>query len=81
MFLHTLKDFENAKIEIHKTEYISLKFGNSKHQYVSKICTKFHIKIMSNKRVTLKAYQITIPLDSKVAINSPIRDMSGDKGG
>ena len=58
---------------------ISLKFGNNKHQYVSKICSKFHMKIMSNKRVT--AYQIPIPLDFKVAINSSIGDMSGDKNG
>ena len=35
--------------------------------------------IMGNKRVT--AYQIAIPLDFKVAINSSIGDMSRDKGG
>ena len=34
---------------------------------------------MSNERVT--AYQIAIPLDFKVAINSSIGDMSGDKCG
>ena len=34
---------------------------------------------MSNKRVT--AYQIAIPLDFKVAINSLIADMSWDRGG
>ena len=34
---------------------------------------------MSNKNVT--AYQIAIPLDFKVAINSLIADMSWDRGG
>ena len=34
---------------------------------------------MSNKKVT--AYQIAIPLDFKVAINSLIADMSWDRGG
>ena len=34
---------------------------------------------MSNKKVT--AYQIAIPLDFKVAINSLIADMSWDTGG
>ena len=34
---------------------------------------------MSNKKVT--AYQIAIPLDFKVAINSLIADMSLDRGG
>ena len=33
---------------------------------------------MSNKKVT--AYQIAIPLDFKVAINSLIADMSWDRG-
>ena len=58
---------------------ISLKFGNNNYQYVSKICSKFHIKIMSSKRVT--AYQIAIPLDFKVAINNSIADVSWDRGG
>ena len=58
---------------------ILLKFGNSYHQYISKICSKFHIKIMSSKKVT--AYQIAIPLDFKVAINSLIADMSWNSGG
>ena len=40
---------------------ILLKFGNNMYQYVSKIRSKFHIEIMSNKKVT--AYQIAIPLD------------------
>ena len=56
-----------------------LKFGNNNYQYVSKICSKFHIKIMSNKKVA--ANQIAIPFDFKVAINSLIADMSWDKGG
>ena len=56
-----------------------LKFSNNNYQYVSKICSKFYIKIMSNKKVT--AYQIAIPLDFKVAINSLIADMSWDRGG
>ena len=34
---------------------------------------------MSYKRIT--AYQIAIPLDFKVAINSSIADMSRDRGG
>ena len=54
-----------------------LKFGNNNYQYVGKICSKFHIKIMSNKKVA--AYQIAIPLDFKVAINSLIADMSWEK--
>ena len=58
---------------------ISLKFGYSKYQYVSKRCFKFHIEIMNNKRVT--AYQTKIPLDPKIAINSSIGDMPGDKSG
>ena len=33
---------------------------------------------MSNKKVT--AYQVAIPLDFKVAINSSIADMSWDRG-
>ena len=57
---------------------ISLKFCNNNYQYVSKIFSKFHIKTMSNKGVT--AYQIAIPLDFKVAINSLIADMSWDRG-
>ena len=82
--INILKDFKNAKFKIKKkilifSVSISLKFGNNKHQYVSKTCSKFHIKIMSRKRVT--SYQIAIPLDFKVAINSSIGDMSGDKGG
>ena len=56
-----------------------MKFYNNNYQYVSKICSKFHIKIMSDKRVTV--YQIAIPLDFKVAINSSIADVSGDRGG
>ena len=58
---------------------ILLRFGNNNYQYVSKICLKFHIKIMSNKKVT--AYQIAIPIDFKVAINSLIADMCRDRGG
>ena len=70
--------------EIHKNLLIfcvsiSLKFGNNKYQYVSKMCSKFHIQIMSNERVTL--YQIAIPLDFKVAINVSIADMPWDRGG
>ena len=45
---------------------ILLKCGNNNYQYVSKICSKFNIKIISNKKVT--AYQIAIPLDFNVAI-------------
>ena len=56
-----------------------LKFGNNNYQFVSNICSKLHIKIMSNKKIT--AYQIAIPLDFKVAINSFIADMSRDRGG
>ena len=55
-----------------------MKLGNNNYQYVSKICSKFHIRIMSNKKVT--AYHITMPLDYKVAINSLIADMSWDIG-
>ena len=40
---------------------------------------KFHVKIISNKRVTV--YQIAIHLDFKVAINSSFADMSWDRGG
>ena len=40
---------------------------------------KFHIKMMCIKKVT--AYQIVIPLDFKVAINSLVADMSWDRGG
>ena len=47
--------------------------------YVSKICSKFHIQIMSNK--TVKEYQIAIPLDLKVAINGLIEDISLDRDG
>ena len=43
------------------------------------MCSKFRIKIMSNKKVT--AYQTAIPLDFKVAINSLIAEMSWDRGG
>ena len=58
---------------------ISLKFGNNNYKYVSKICSKFHIKLMSKYRVT--AYQIAIPLDFKVAIYCSIADMSWDRVG
>ena len=54
-----------------------LKFGNNNYQYVSKIFSKFHIKIMSNKKVA--AYQIAITLDFKVAINSLIADVLGQR--
>ena len=56
-----------------------IEIKNNNYQYVSKICSKFHIKIMSNKKVT--AYQIAISLDFKVAINSLNADMSWDRGG
>ena len=59
--------------------FIEILQHNNNYQYISKICSKFHIKTMSNKRVT--AYQIAIPLDFKVAINSLIADMSWDRGG
>ena len=64
------------------TNFLCINFIEIWHnnkQYVSKICSKFHIKIMSNKRVT--AYQIAILLDFKVAVNSSIADMSRDRGG
>ena len=81
--LDTLKDFKNAKMKFIKFTIFSvsilLKFYNNNNQYVSKMCSKFRIKIMSNKKVT--AYQTAIPLDNKVAINSLIADMSWDRGG
>ena len=48
----TLKDFKNAKMNFIKfTNFLCinlLKFNNNNYQYVSKICSKFHIKIMIN---------------------------------
>ena len=80
----TLKDFKNAKKQnsfnlLISCASISLIFSNNNYQYISKICFKFHIKIMNKKRVT--AYHIAKPLDFKVAINSSIADMSWDRGG
>ena len=53
----TLKDFKNAKTMklikfTNSCVSILLKFGDNNYHYVSKICSKFHIKIMSNKKVT-----------------------------
>ena len=39
-----------------------------KYQFVSKRCSKFHIKMINNVRATV--YYIAILLESKVAINS-----------
>ena len=43
-----------------------LRFANKEHQYVSKTCFKFYVKIINTVRTTV--YQIAIPYDSKVAI-------------
>ena len=59
------------------TNFLCINFIEIWQQYVSNICSKFHIKIMTNKKVT--AYQIAIPLDFKAAINSLIADMSWDR--
>ena len=45
---------------------ILLSFGKNEHQYVSKTCFKFYVKLINNVRTTV--YQIVIPYDSKVAI-------------
>ena len=45
----------------------------------AKYVLNFILKLMSNEKVT--AYQIAIPLDFKVAINSFIADMSWNRGG
>ena len=58
---------------------ILVKFGNNNYQYISKICSKFHIKIVNNKKVT--AYQKAIPFYFKVAIHRLITDMSWDRVG
>ena len=42
-----------------------MNFGNNEHQYVSKTCSKFHIK-MRNVRVAV--YQIAMPLNSKLQL-------------
>ena len=43
-----------------------LEFAKNEHQYVSKTCFKFYVKIINNVRATV--FQIAIPSDSKVAI-------------
>ena len=42
-----------------------MRFGENVHQYVSKKCFKFYVKIINNVRATV--YQIAIPYDSKVS--------------
>ena len=45
---------------------ILLRFGTNIHQYVSKTCFEFHIKMTNNFRATV--YQIAVPLASEVEI-------------
>ena len=68
---NTLKDFKNAKTEIHKVIlflicqfYWDLAAMNIKMS--AKHVFRFHTKIINNFRATV--YRIAIPLDSKVAI-------------
>ena len=67
---HTLKDFKNAKIEIHniyQTFNASILLDLAKLNInVSKTCLKFYVKIINYVRATV--YQIAIAYNSKVAI-------------
>ena len=69
LITYTLKGLKTQKSKfIIFTLNVSIlfRFSKNEHQYVSKTCFEFYVKLINNVRATV--YQIAIPYDSKAAI-------------